>query len=204
MFTGFAIRRLRLGSTNNLYGLVKLVKSLNCEWRAALLPALYPRPRRASSSISRGRYRVGLRTSLATSLRSRVRHHRLHVRKQCWRVVRDAILDGPLHAARAYDLPVTHVVDARGVEHLQILERIVVHHDQVGEEPSAHASKVGLSPQNARVVAGGVLNDLQRLKARLLLELEFSNEAETVHLINETRIVTHADQSALALEVAQR
>src|ERR1041385_4867009 len=104
-------------------------------------------------------------------------------------VVGNAVLDGPLDAAGAHGLAVLDVVDTRGVQHLQVLEWVAVHDDEIRLEPLPHATELGLLAEDARVVEGRVLDDLDRVEARLLVQLELAQEAESVHLINEPGVV---------------
>src|ERR1022692_1051241 len=133
-----------------------------------------------------------------------LRDHLLDARHQLRDVIGDAILDGPLHAAGVHLLAVADLFNAARVEHLQVLQRIAVDHNQVGGEPGAHAPQFLLLPEDFGVIAGVLLDDLDGVEPRLLGEFPAANQAEAVHLIDEAGIVAHADQAAAAVELAQR
>src|SRR4051812_36735228 len=118
-------------------------------------------------------------------------------------MIGDAVLDRPLHAAAVNDFPVAQLVDTGGIEDLEILERIAIDHNDVRKIAGSHATEVCVATEDVGVVAGGVLNDLDRLEASFLLKLQLTNESEAIHLIDEPSVITDADHAALALEVAQ-
>ena len=66
------------------------------------------------------------------------------------------ILDRPLHAAAPDELSVLDIKHAGGIEVLQVLERVLVDEDQVGQESPADAAQLILHSQDLGVVAGGV------------------------------------------------
>ena len=67
-------------------------------------------------------------------------------------VIGNAILDRPLDAAGAHRLAVTDRLGARRIQHLEVLERVPVHHDQVGQVPRADPADPVLHAEDARVV----------------------------------------------------
>src|SRR5580698_9616308 len=99
-------------------------------------------------------------------------------------------------------LAIADFVDPGGVEHLEILERIAVDDDQVGVPTRAYAAKVVLLSQDSGVVTGGLLNDFERMESRLLVQFHAADQPEAVHLVDESGIVTHADQAAETVELA--
>src|ERR1035437_4213103 len=119
-------------------------------------------------------------------------------------VVRNAVLDYPLGAERADFLAVADGACAARVQHLDVLERVAVHDDEVGGPADPHVAELVFLAEYLRVVAGAVLDDLERIEAGFLVEFHLADEAEAVHLVDETRVVAAADGAALAFEVAER
>src|SRR5437764_234607 len=114
----------------------------------------------------------------------------------------NAILDGPLDSAAAHGLPISDLIDPGGIEHLEILEWIAVDDDEIGAEARPDASELGLLAEDARVVEGRVLNDLDGVEAGFLMQLELTQEAEAVHLVDEPRVLARAHDAAFPLELA--
>ena len=109
--------------------------------------------------------------------------HVLDLAHQRRHVVRDAVLDRPLDAAavRALHLVVRperrvvrrrpavqqHDVGAVRVQQLQVLERVAVDDQQVGDEAFADLAEPILHAEQLRAVPGRVLDHLERMEARL-------------------------------------
>src|ERR1017187_5037736 len=100
-------------------------------------------------------------------------------------------------------LAILKIVKSSGIEHLQVLQRIAVHHQQIGQVTCPHATNVRFLTENFRVVGGGVLNNDERLESGFLVQFQLANQTETVHLINEAGIIAAADQAAALLEFQQ-
>src|SRR4051812_47632964 len=81
-------------------------------------------------------------------------------------VVRYSVLDRPLHTTRVHRLSILDVVDARGIEHLQVFQWVAVHDDEIGLESLPHASELGLLAEYARVVERCMLDDLDGAESR--------------------------------------
>src|SRR5262245_57700442 len=111
----------------------------------------------ASGRREPGRSRItrGLRPSLP--LRSSFGDDLLHFAHQPGSVVRNAVLDGPFDSAATDLATVPNRGGPSGVEHLQVLERVAVHHDQVREMPNPHSAELVLFAEDRRVVEGRVL-----------------------------------------------
>src|SRR3954470_17596193 len=101
-----------------------------------MLSALAITPEPVRSSLLRG---------------TRLRNHVLHLFHQSWAMVRNPVLDGPLDAAGANRLPVLDLIYARGIEHLEVLERIAVHDDQIGTIALTNAAELILLAEDAGV-----------------------------------------------------
>ena len=85
-----------------------------------------------------------------------------------------------------------HDVGAVGIEQLQIVERVAVDDEQIGDEPLAHLADPIVEAEHARAVPGGVLDDLERIEAGLLVQLELARDAEPVHGIDVAGIVARS------------
>ena len=99
------------------------------------------------------------------------------------------------------------VANRRGatrVEHFDVFEWIAIDDDEIGEPARTNASELVFLPQDARVVAGAVLDDLERIEPCLLVQFHLADEAVAVHLVDKSRIVATADRAAHALEVPER
>lgn len=59
-------------------------------------------------------------------------HHLPDFPRQGRRMIWNPILDGPFDPAAMYLLPVTDFIHARRIQHLDILQRIPVHNNQIG------------------------------------------------------------------------
>src|SRR5690606_20469247 len=100
-------------------------------------------------------------------------------------IVRNPILDRPGDAgvrARGRTLE-------RWIEHLQISQWIALHHDDVGQMANTHTPETRLFTQNLCVVERDMLEDGKRGESGLLMQLEFADQAKTVHLIDESRVL---------------
>src|ERR1039458_1756946 len=133
---------------------------------------------------------------------SRLRHHLFDARQEFRRMVRDAVFNGPFHAAGVHGLAVADLIHAGRIEHFEILQRVSIYDDQIGGPTGSHAAQMIFLAEDFGVVAGGLLDDLERMEAGLLVQLEVAEEAEAIHLVYETGIVAHADQAAQPLELA--
>src|SRR2546425_4770255 len=133
---------------------------------------------------------------LCGSFCTRLSYHLLDLSHQSRPVIGDTVLDRPLDSAGVDGLAVSDFVDAGRIKHLQILERIAVHDDEVGCKPRADAAQLLFLAKYPRVVPSRVLNDLERIKPRFLMKLQSSNQTEAVHLIDKPSVFTCADRSA--------
>ena len=148
-----------------------------------------------SGTRSRGRAGLG------------ARDHGRDVGEQLPGVVDDAVLDRVLHAADALGLAgaVVQAQRARAVEHLEVLERVLVGDHEIGEQPGTDDAHV--DRQSARLVEalGAVqrrgADHLERVEAGLLEQLELLDVAEAVELVDVARVRAGGDAPALVLEV---
>jgi predicted methyltransferase MtxX (methanogen marker protein 4) len=53
---------------------------------------------------------------------------------------------------------------------------IAVHHDRIGEIAGAHTAKLAFHPQYTGVVSGGVLHDLNRMKAGFFMQFHLADQ----------------------------
>src|SRR5262245_12107608 len=67
-------------------------------------------------------------------------HHLRYIGEQLLRVVQNAILDRPLHAADLLGLsrPVVQLQRARAIEDFQVLERVLIDDHEIGEHARTH------------------------------------------------------------------
>src|SRR5712692_275213 len=70
-----------------------------------------------------------------------LRYHLLNLSHQSRTVIRNPVLDRPFDSAGVRGLAVFDLIHARRIEHLQVLERISVHHDQVSQVTRAYAAE---------------------------------------------------------------
>src|SRR5512135_2463588 len=129
-------------------------------------------------------------------------YHVLELAHQPGHVIGDAVLDGPLHPAGVDGLAVLHHVHPGRVEHLEVLERVAVHDDQVGRVAGPDPPEPLFLPEDPGVVERRLLDHRDRVKPGLLVQLQLADQAESVHLVDEPRVVPHADQAAAPAEVA--
>ena len=80
-----------------------------------------------------------------------------------------------------------------GIEHLEILQRIPIDHQQVGDELGAHAPQAILLPENPGTIAGGLLDHLDGMKSRLLVQGQPVQQSEAGHLVSESCILAKPD-----------
>src|SRR4051794_27459681 len=154
------------------------------------------------------------------ALRASARDHLLDLAHQRRHVIRDAVLDRPLDAAAVRRLhlvvraerrivrrraPVEqHHVGAVRIQQLEVLERVAVDYQQVGDEAFADLADAVFHPEQLRAVPGRVLDDLERVEPRLLVQLQLARDAEAVHRIDVAGIVSGGDEPALARELQHR
>ena len=96
---------------------------------------------------------------------------------------------------------------AGAVEDLEVLERVLLDHDQVGEESGADDAELdrralGLV-QRLGAVQGRGPHDLERVEAGLLQQLELLDVAEAVELVDEPGVRSRGDSAARVLEVVE-
>src|SRR5688572_230990 len=130
-------------------------------------------------------------------------HDSAHLAKQRRAVVRDAVLDGPFNTTGPHRPSVTDRHGAGRIEHLQVLERIPIHHDQVREMPGTHSADPVVHAEDARVVLRHVLNDLDRAEPGLLMQLQFADQSKAVQLIDVPGVLSHPDDAATTSKVPE-
>src|SRR5262245_25753738 len=118
-------------------------------------------------------------------------------------MIRDAILDRPFDAAGIWMLLIERWIDSVRIEYPQILQWITVHDHQVSEIIRLDAAELIRFSEHCSAVAGGVLNYFQWLKAGFFVQLQFAQEAESIHLVNEPCIFAGGDHSAALRKIPQ-
>ncbi len=138
------------------------------------------------------------------------RHHRRDVGQQLPRIVDDAVLDRVLDASDAFGATGAIVQPQRAgaVQHLQILERVLIDDDQIGEQARPHECRTRAACPSARASACAPWkrrrsNHLQRMEAGFLQQLELLDVAEAIELVDEARVRARRDAAAAVLEVVQ-
>ena len=133
--------------------------------------------------------------------------HRGDVGEQLLRVVDDAVLDRVLDAADALDLAglVVQPHRARAVEHLEVLQRVLIDEHHVREQAAADDAELERLAlrfvQRQRAVHRRRLNHFQRVEAGFLQHLELEDVAEAVGLVDEAGVGSGRDAAAHLLVV---
>src|SRR5262245_35701545 len=154
------------------------------------------------------------------ALRASARHHLFHFPHQRRYVIRDAILDRPLDAAAVCVLGLVapadrrvigrrlaveqHDISAVRAQQLQVLERVAVDDEEIGDEAFAYLAEPIFHADQLGAVPGRVLNHFERLESGFLVQLELPRDAEAVHRVDVPGIVSGRDQAALPPELAHR
>ena len=136
-----------------------------------------------------------------------LRHHAAHVGQELLRVVDDAVLNRPADAADTLG-PARLVVQADGpgaVQHLQVLDGVLLHNQQVCQEPRAYDAELdGLTTgleESFSPVQGGAPDDLQRMESGFLQELHLLNARKAHEVIGEAGIRAYRHPPARVLVV---
>ena len=135
-------------------------------------------------------------------------------------MIRDAVLDRPLDAAAVGVLGLVapagrrvvgrrlaveqHDIGAVRVQQLEVLERVAVDDEEIGDEAFAHFAEPIFHADQLRAVPRRVLDHLERLESGFLVQLEFPRDAEAVHRVDVPGIVSSRNQAALSPELAHR
>src|SRR6185437_15277943 len=128
-------------------------------------------------------------------------HERAHIGEQLLGIVDDAVLDGVFQAAMPLD-GVGRVVEthcAGTIQELEIGQRIMLVHEQVGAHADVDGTDLVLDAAEGCALRSRGTNHFQRMEAGLLQQLELPDIAETEDLVDEAGITAGADASAAIL-----
>src|SRR3989442_14832087 len=138
-------------------------------------------------------------------------------------MVRDAVFDRPFNAAAVHALHVRvarlhdarivvddltvvrHHVGAVRIHHAQILERVAVDDEKIGHVPDTHTAQSIRHADHLRAIRRRVLDDLERVKACFLVQLDLAGDAEAVERsVQIPGVVARRDGAAFETEFAER
>src|SRR3569833_1854014 len=132
-----------------------------------------------------------------------VTHHLAHIREQRFGVVDDSVMNCPPHTANTLNLAgcIVQTLRAGAVQHFEVNQEIFAHNHEVRVLAGFSRTDLVSHAEGLRARQGGGADDLERMKARLLEQLELAHPGKSKQLVDEAGIVPNRNTATRILVV---